>query len=231
MKTTTHRDEIRDLFFRNEDATGLGDAGGLRGSAVAGSIYLSLHDLFPGLSGNQGSNEVAGLTGYVRLAIARTIAKWTQGTRQISNTDEETFAEITAGGPVTAFYIGLGDDSAGAGKLRYFVPIGSKHGAILGADTGDLVTDFAHGLIVDDRVAFHAVEGKVLPAGVVEGTVYFVGTAPGADTITLSTTAANGAPVVITADGAALMWKMEGILLNAGTEPKIKVGQLKVFFN
>jgi hypothetical protein len=47
------------LIFNNTDWANIGDAGGLRGSATAGSLYLSLHTASPGETGNQTTNEVS----------------------------------------------------------------------------------------------------------------------------------------------------------------------------
>jgi len=56
--------------FQNADLSTVGDATGLRGSTVAGSLYVSLHTADPGEAGTQSTSE-ATYTGYARLAIAR----------------------------------------------------------------------------------------------------------------------------------------------------------------
>lgn len=81
--TVTHSGDIADTFqnsllaliFNNTAFTGIGDAGGLLGSAAAGSLYVSLHTSDPGAGGNQTSNECA-YTSYARVAVARTAGGW-----------------------------------------------------------------------------------------------------------------------------------------------------------
>ena len=50
--------DLLKLLFNNTDWANLGDAVGVRGSTVAGSLYLSLHTATPTEAGNQSSNEV-----------------------------------------------------------------------------------------------------------------------------------------------------------------------------
>lgn len=46
-------------FFNNTAWANVGDATGLRGSSVAGSLYLSLHTSSPAEAGTQATNEIA----------------------------------------------------------------------------------------------------------------------------------------------------------------------------
>ena len=64
------------LMFNNSNVANVGDATGLRGSTVAGSLYISLHTADPGEAGDQTTNEIA-YTGYARVAVARSGAAWT----------------------------------------------------------------------------------------------------------------------------------------------------------
>lgn len=105
------------LFFKNTDFTLVGDAGGLRGSAVAGSLYLSLHTADPGETGDQTTSET-GYTSYVRLAVARDGTNWTVAGNQVSNALDLLFAACT-GSSSTITHIGIGTSSVGAGKLCY----------------------------------------------------------------------------------------------------------------
>jgi hypothetical protein len=118
-KTNTHESELLLLEFNNTDAAGLGDAGGLRGSVGAGSLYVSLHTATPDEGGNQATNETA-YTGYVRIGVARSGAGWVVTGSSVSPAANIDFAECTAspGAPLTHF--GVGDAASGAGKLRRY---------------------------------------------------------------------------------------------------------------
>lgn len=119
-KSNTFENDLMLLIFNNTDIAGIGDAGGLRGSVVAGSLYLSLHTGDPGEAGTAVTNETA-YTGYARVAVARASGAggFTVAGNEVQNTDDEDFGECTAaaGGPITHF--GIVETSAGAGKLLY----------------------------------------------------------------------------------------------------------------
>lgn len=107
---------LLDLVFKNSDFTGLGDAGGLLGSAGAGNLYVSLHTSDPGEAGDQETNEIA-YTSYARVAVARG-AGWTVSGGQVVPAAEVSFPQGT-GGSGTATHFGVGTASSGAGKLLY----------------------------------------------------------------------------------------------------------------
>jgi len=108
---------LLDLLFKNTDFTGVGDAGGLLGSAAGGSLYFSLHTSDPGEAGDQESNEIA-YTSYDRVAVARG-AGFTVTNDSVSPAAAVTFPAGTGGGPTTATHFGVGTASSGAGKLLY----------------------------------------------------------------------------------------------------------------
>lgn len=62
----------------------MGDATGLRGSTVAGSLYVSLHTADPDEGGDQTTSETA-YTTYARVAVARTAGGWTVSGNTVSN--------------------------------------------------------------------------------------------------------------------------------------------------
>lgn len=124
-KSNAWETELLELLFNNEDVAGIGDAGGLRGSVVAGSLYLSLHTSSVGEGGTQATNEIS-YTGYGRKAIARSVAGFTVTNDNVVNAADIDFGKMTAGAGGTATHWALGDDLSGAGKVRY-------HGAITGA--------------------------------------------------------------------------------------------------
>lgn len=116
-KSNTWETGLLDLIFKNSDFTTVGDAGGLRGSATAGSIYISLHTADPGETGDQSTNEVA-YTNYARVAVARTTACWATSTSTAFNIAAIAFPACGATS-AAAVYFGVGASTAGAGKLLY----------------------------------------------------------------------------------------------------------------
>lgn len=117
-KTNALETALLNLVFCNVDATGIGDAGGLLGSVVAGQLYLSLHDGNPGDTGDQTTSEVA-YTSYARVSVARSAARWTVTTGQVVNADDQSWPKCT-GLTATATHIGIGTDPTGAGTLLYY---------------------------------------------------------------------------------------------------------------
>ena len=116
-KSNTWETGLLELLFTNADFTGVGDAGGLLGSATAGSLYFSLHTADPDETGDQTTNEVA-YTDYARVAVARSGAGWTVTDDAVAVDANVTFP-VGSGGSGIATHWGLGTASSGAGKLLY----------------------------------------------------------------------------------------------------------------
>lgn len=116
-KSNVFETDLLKLVFQNIDITTIGDAGGLRGSAVAGSLYISLHTADPGEAGTQTTSE-ATYTGYARVALVRTTGDWSVSGNTASNINAITFV-ICSGGTNTITHFGVGVTSSGAGKLLY----------------------------------------------------------------------------------------------------------------
>jgi hypothetical protein len=104
-------------IFQNAAIALVGDAVGLRGSTIAGSLYVSLHTADPGEAGDQTTSETA-YTNYVRVAVVRSAGGWTVSGDTASNAALVTFAQCGASG-ATLTYFGIGTDSSGAGALLY----------------------------------------------------------------------------------------------------------------
>ncbi len=106
-------------LFNNTAIALVGDAVGVRGSTVAGSLYVSLHTADPGEAGTQTTSEIA-YTSYARVAVTRASGAggWTVSTNSVTNTSAVTFPACT-GSSGTATYFGVGTDSSGTGKLLY----------------------------------------------------------------------------------------------------------------
>lgn len=115
-KSNTLETGLLNLIFANQDFAGVGDVGGLRGSAAAGSLYLALHSADPGEAGTQATNEVT-YTSYARVAVTRGAA-WTVAGNQVTNANAITFPTGT-GGSGTATHFSVGTASSGAGTLLY----------------------------------------------------------------------------------------------------------------
>jgi hypothetical protein len=119
-KSTTFANELLQHIFLNQPITLVGDAGGLLPSAVAGSLYFSLHTADPS-AGDQSTGETT-YGGYARQGLVRTGAGWTVAGSTASNVAQVTFPVNTLGTPAIT-YVGIGTDAAGAGKLLYYTAI------------------------------------------------------------------------------------------------------------
>lgn len=116
-KSNTFETDLLNLIFKNTDAALIGDAGGLRGSVTAGSLYIGLHTADPGEAGDQTTNETA-YTGYARQAVTRG-AGFTVTGNSVSPAANVDFPQCTGvpGAAITHFSIGTA--VSGVGKLLY----------------------------------------------------------------------------------------------------------------
>lgn len=223
-KGNTWENDLLLLLFNNTNAALIGDATGVRGSTVAGSLYVALHTADPGEAGDQTTSE-ASYTGYARVAVARSGAGWTVSTNQVSNAAAVTFGQCTAGSnTITHFSIGVA--SSGASKILYKGPLGTSVQGPFTATTADVITIPGTTLVVDDRVAFFPAFGSSLPTGITEGTLYWVKTVSGND-ITISTTQ-GGATLDITAAGDGVAYKATTLAVSVNITPSFGIGALVV---
>lgn len=226
-KTNTWEGKLLDLLFLNTNAAGIGDATGLRGSTTAGSLFVGLYTAYPGEAGDQTTSEMS-YTSYARQAIARSGAGFTRVGNTVSNAADINFPQCTGSADdQTAKFWGIGTDLTGAGNLLYTRHIGPSAKFFNALASNDTFTCFAHGLAVDDQVVFYAPEPSslgALPGGVTEGTVYFVKTAPTADTFTISVTQ-GGATLDVTSDGTGLAGKISPVRVTVNIKPQILAGQ------
>ncbi len=81
-------------------------------------------------------------------------------------------------------------------------------------------------LVVDERVSFYPAFGSSLPAGITEGTIYWVKTVSGND-ITISTTQ-GGATLDITAAGDGVAIECVTLAVSSGITPSFAIGALVV---
>lgn len=119
-KSDTFENDLMLLLFNNTAIANIGDAGGLRASVGAGSLWWSLHTADPGEAGTAVTNETA-YTNYVRVAAARASGAggFTVTGNSVSPPANIDFAQcgVTPGAAITHF--GIVSTSSGAGKLLY----------------------------------------------------------------------------------------------------------------
>jgi hypothetical protein len=115
--TNAFETALLNLIFLNTDIANIGDASGLQNSAVAGSLYVSLHTGDPGEAGSQTTNE-ANYTSYARVAVARSGSGWAVSGNTADNVAAIEFPACT-GGSNTITHFGIGTDSSGAGTLLF----------------------------------------------------------------------------------------------------------------
>lgn len=203
----------------------------------ATQLFVSLHNANPGNGGTQTSNETA-YTNYARVGVARTTGGWTvtsgSGTTfsNVVNAAAINFAACGVTGD-TITHIGIGLSSSGAGTLLDFCEVGPTAGpgvpfTCTSASPG-VLTCIGYTPAVNDRVSVYQLQGtQLLATGLTEGTVYFVGTAPGGQTLTLSTTTANGAPVNTSTTGSGIIYKQSPLIVSNGITPTFAIGAISI---
>ena len=116
-KSNVFENELLAHVFNNADITLVGDATGLRGSATAGNLYVSLHSADPGEDGNQTTNEIT-YGAYARVAVARTAGAWNVVANGVTPVNHIEFPQCTSG-TATVTHVGIGTSASGTGKLLY----------------------------------------------------------------------------------------------------------------
>lgn len=110
------------LLFNNTGIANIGDAAGLPATVGAGSTQLSLQSAALSDVDTLLTASELSYTGYARPTQARSGAGWTIAGAVASNAALVQFGNMTAGGPVTATYSGLGFISTG-NVLRLWVAL------------------------------------------------------------------------------------------------------------
>ena len=104
---------------KNANMALVGDATGIRGSSVAGSLYLALHTADPGEAGDQSTNEVS-YGSYARVAVARTSGGFTVAGNNVQLVAKATFPTGSSGTvSQNGAWVSVGVASSGAGKILY----------------------------------------------------------------------------------------------------------------
>lgn len=117
-KSDTFEQEMLDHVFINSDIADVGDATGLRGSTVAGSLYIGLHTATLNDASNQSTSEAA-YTNYIRKAVARTGGGWSRTASTMGNAAAITFA-TSGSGPESETDFSVGKESSGATDICYY---------------------------------------------------------------------------------------------------------------
>ncbi|TWI04803.1 hypothetical protein IP90_00941 [Luteimonas cucumeris] len=144
--------------------------------------FISLHSGFPG---NTGANELAG-SGYARVAASFNSASG--GVRTIT-----AAVNFTVGAGHTVRWAGLWQ----AGSFVGYSPNGGNPKEFIASAATDVVTCLAHGYADTQKIVFY---GDTVPAGLTEGTVYFVRDAT-TDTFKVAATS-GGAAIDLTGTGS-----------------------------
>ncbi len=116
-KSDLYESEILRLVFQNAPMAGMGNATGILGSTVVGSLYCSLHSADPGETGSQSTNEVA-YTSYARVPMGRSVSLWGVSGGSAYNATGILWPQCS-GGQATATHFGIGKDASVATGLLY----------------------------------------------------------------------------------------------------------------
>ena len=192
-------------------------------------LFVSLHTADPGEAGSQTTNETA-YTNYARQGVNRNSGGWTvSGTdpTQVVNAGTITFPTCGVTG-ATITHWGIGTLVSGAGVLIASGPVGPVAGPYLeftctSASPGSMTIP---GSSYAQLSVYHTPTGT-LPTGFTEGTVYYVGTAPGI-TVSLSTTLANANPVNTSSVGAGVAIKQTPLVVSLNVTPTFAASALKL---
>ena len=170
---------------------GINDTGrGWAADGIAAQVdFLALHTGDPGTTGT--NEATGGSPAYARKGITWAAAS---GGQRISS-NSQTF-DVPAG-----TYLAIGYwDAVTTGNFGGWAPLGGQSPQVgTAANTGDVITSYAHGLVNTDRVVLEQFQGVSLPTGYTEGVFYYVVGAT-TDTFQVSLTS-GGAAVTISADG------------------------------
>jgi hypothetical protein len=174
--------------------------------------WMSLHSAHPG---ETGASELVGGS-YARQTTAFDASA--AGVSQ--NTAAETFTNIT-GAPNEVGYLGF-FDAVTVGNFLWYAPLGGTPATFTAANTGDVFTSFAHGLVNDNRVFVTAWPGSALPAGAAEATDYFIVGAT-TDTFQIALTQ-GGAAVLLTSDGEGIAYQVDFRAFTNGDNFSVAIG-------
>ena len=178
----------------------LSDAG--RNAMLSGGLgntitHVSLHSGDPGTTG---ANELTGGS----PAYARKAVTWNAAAAGVRDNAAQMDFDIPLG--TTVFHVGYWT-AITAGTFLGWFPVGGFFAqAAVQPQATDIFTSYAHGLNNDDRVVIYDVQQAGVPAGLVEGTVYWV-VGRTADTFQLAATQ-GGAAINATTDAEVIVQRV-----------------------
>jgi hypothetical protein len=159
-------------------------------------------------------------------AYARNPLVWGSSSGGVADQDDDEIFNVP--GSTTVAFLGFADHlTNGDGKQKGWWPLGGqtvKAGTAIAST--DTITSPAHGLSNGHRAVFFDVATVGLPAGLVEGTVYYV-VGAATDTFQVSTTL-GGSAVNVTADGECFFVRCIPEVFNAQGTYKVLAGDLDV---
>jgi hypothetical protein len=225
-KSNSWENSLLLLLFQNTGVANVGDATGLRGSTVAGSLYWGLHTADPGEAGSQTTGETA-YTSYARQPAARSSGGFTVTANSVAPAANVDFPKCTGASSDLLTHWSLGTAVSGTGVLLYSGELGKAQGVFTALASNDTLTvPGVNSLAVNDRICVHALPGTSLPTGLTDGTVYFVKTVSGS-AVTLAATA-GGATIDLTVDGAGIAFKVEPIQMALNVIPRIEAASTSI---
>lgn len=168
-------------------------------SQAAGMKYASLHSLYSAT----GANELPTTGG--SPPYARKAATWDPATGGAKATNGTIVFDVAGG--ATIRFVGFWDAPTG-GNFQGMTPNGGSipQAFVVPDVSADVLECVAHGFLNDDVVVVWSVPGDPLPAGLADGTIYYVINKT-IDDLQLSATV-GGAAVPITAIGAGTLQKV-----------------------
>lgn len=187
--------------------------------------HVGIHQLGdPGTGTNAtGTEATGGSPAYARQAVTWGAAA--SGAK--SNSGALTF-DVPAG--TYGFFTYWNASTGNTGNFRGYAPFGGSvkgFGTVDSTDvTNDTITSSGHGLTTDDRVMVFNVFAETIPAGLTEGTIYFV-LASGltADVFKVSTTS-GGSAAAITGQGELFFQKVVPETFGAQGQVTAAIGAL-----
>jgi hypothetical protein len=162
------------------------------GAVRAAMTHISLHTAYPG---DSGASETSGGS----PAYARQPVTWGAVAGSPPQFDVSAALTFDVAAGINIKWVG-GFTALTAGTFKGAAPLGSTlRGVATVQQSDDIFRSDAHGLPNDRRVVFYPVAGEALPAGLTEGTDYFVVSST-TDTFQVSATQ-GGAALNLTGDG------------------------------
>jgi hypothetical protein len=181
---------------------------GLDESVSGGIKFVGVGNLTdPGTAATYaGTEATGGSPAYARKAVA-----WDAGASELKANNGAITLDVPAGSYAYFLYFNAVTGNLSGNYLGYAPINGTVKGVGTVDSTGvtnDTVTSSGHGLTTDDRVQLFNVFGETIPAGLTEGTLYYV-LASGltADVFKVSATS-GGAAINFTGQGEVMFQKV-----------------------